>query len=102
MSLTEDDFENSTIQDDSDIPLNVLVSSLVSGANPDSTFVDADTGFRSQADAENFNEDLELPGENSGESVGRGKRKKKQNTLYASKNFWRHYDEDNAEVEEME
>ena len=94
ISLTEDDFEDSAIQDDSNIPLKVLVSSLVSGAEPDNDFVDTNMGFRSQADAKSLNKESE--------ETGRGKRKRRQNTLYASENFWRHYNKDKAEVEEME
>lgn len=98
----ESDKSNTTLEDDDaddgDLPISTLINLMTAG----DTNLPATVGTRrngtltSLADAENVDlagdrVTVEEP-EGSGDSEGKGKRKRHANQHYAA--FWRHYDED--------
>ncbi|KAG6850928.1 hypothetical protein C0991_009934 [Blastosporella zonata] len=93
----EDDF--SDIEeggDDSDIPLDVLINSMTSKPQIDGIAGRENGALEADRDAEDLEEALE----DSGKSMGRGKRVRRSNKLYTSAHFWRHYDGDASDAEE--
>ena len=86
--------------DDSDVPIDVLIKNIVADVAPRGYTVGVWGGFQAEADAETF-EDKPAPkldeGDNAVGELGRGKRRKQPNQLYAA--FWWHNDSDVSDAE---
>ena len=84
------------------MPVTVVVESLIYGSTPARYKVSGDGGFEAATAAEVFYDD-KVPDKNGngqgGVELGRGKRQRKSNRLYDSKQFWHHYDDENSSEE---
>ena len=99
----EDERANLTATDnvnDSDVPITVVIESLIHGSSPAGYKVSGDGGFEAVTAAETFDDD-ELPDNNGNGEVelGCGKHQQKSNRLYDMKQFWRHYNDENSSEE---
>ncbi len=118
--VDESGVDNSDLQDDSDLPIQDVVSCMIAGTTAQgNVVVGPDGGLQSKAAAESFDEpdsnaidmamddaerEPDMPHGNTHQnkmpSRGRSGRKRVSNKHYASKNFWRHYDEDESDAVE--
>lgn len=104
MPQPEDDEPSSGTSDDVDVPIEVLVKNMIKKNPPKGYVILPDGGMEANTAAETF----EDHGDNEVESghgepltmdLGRGKRKKKPNTLYNQSSFWRHNDSSDSEID---
>ena len=98
----EDDEPSSGTSDDVDVPIEVLVKNMVKKKAPKGYVILPDGGMEASTAAETFEDhgDAEVEsGELSTKELGRGKRKKKPNTLYNQSAFWRHNDSSDSEID---
>ena len=104
----EDDEPSSGVSDDVDVPIEVLVKNMVKKKAPKGYVIlpDGHGGMEANTAAETF--EFENHGDNEVESghgeplakdLGRGKRRKKPNTLYNQSSFWRYNDSSDSEIE---
>jgi hypothetical protein len=82
--------------DDSDIPLKMVIDSIVTGRKPKNVRARENGTFES-IQAEHV-EDVSDTAEMKAEDLGRGKRVRKANRLYAA--FWKHNDNDESDKED--
>lgn len=77
----------------SEVQLQTVVSSMVTGTRPEGVSSREDGGLSLTGEAESMDADVDVAVEPAGsteESTGRGKRRKIANRLYSSGTFWRH------------
>jgi hypothetical protein len=90
---------------DVDVPIEVLVKNMVKKKTLKGYVILPDGGMEASTAAETFEDhhgDAEVEsGELSTKELGRGKRKKKPNTLYNQSAFWRHNDSSDSEIDYM-
>jgi hypothetical protein len=87
---------------DSDLSLEMIVKSIVSGAHPEGFAHHPTGGLMSIADAERLDEpSLKAPVnlEHVDPDLGHGKHTRTANRLYKSSTFWRHHDNDDSDAE---
>ena len=97
----EDNEPSPGTSDDVDVPIEVLVKNMVKKKAMKGYLILPDGGMEANTAAENFEDhgDNEVEsGEPLTEDLGRGKRRKKANTLYQS-TFWRHDDSSDSELD---
>ena len=89
--------------DDSDVPLPVVIKSIVDDQAPEGYSAGLQGGFEAATMAEAFEiEEQAIVEENSQvaiESLGRGKRRKQPNRRYNNVQFWCHNDSDDENVD---
>jgi len=94
----EDNEHSSGTSDDVDVPIEVLIKNMVKKKAPKGYVILPDGGMEANTAAETFEDDNELEsGEPLTIDLGRGKRRKKPNTLYNQSTFWRHNDSSDSE-----
>ena len=98
----EDDEPSSGLSDDVDVPIEVLVINMVKKRAPKGYVILPDGGMEANTVAETFEDhednDVEF-GEPVTKDLGRGKRRKKPNTLYNQSTFWHHNDSSDSEID---
>jgi hypothetical protein len=103
----DEDGEAAVFEDDSDVPCEAVIANLL-GVSPTGVKLNDTGDIVSAAAAESMEtpsdavkleikNDLGNNSDNGG--LGRGKRKRTQNTLYNTKSFWRHNDNDASDDE---
>ena len=102
----EDDEPISGTSDDVDVPIEVLVKNMVKKKVPKGYVILPDGGMEANTAAEAFEDHRDNEVESGhGElepltkDLGRGKRRKKPNTLYNQASFWRHNDSSDSEID---
>ncbi|SJK99870.1 uncharacterized protein ARMOST_03181 [Armillaria ostoyae] len=118
--VDESRVDNSNLQDGSDLPIQDVITCMIVGAAAQGNVViGPDGGLQSNAAAESFDKpdsnaidvatddakrELDLVHgknhQNKMPSTGHSRHKRVGNKLYASKNFWKHYDEDDSDAME--
>ena len=96
----EDNEHSSGTSDDVDVPIEVLVKNMVKKKAPKGYVILPDGGMEANTAAETFEHDNNNEvgsGEPLTKDLGRGKCRKKLNTLYNQSTFWRHNDSSDSE-----
>jgi len=81
LDVEEQDF------DDSNIPVELVIESMVKGSVPEGIERQSDSRLASSMDAEKMEEKTKQAEE---KPMGRGKRERRENQWYSSKTFWKH------------
>jgi hypothetical protein len=90
------DSENGSVEDDSDVPLQVLIQELTEKKVRKGFAINDMGALVADSDAERFESTVDDGNDNVVEDLGRGKRHKHPNRLYNNNTFWCH-DDDNSQ-----
>ena len=91
------DAEDNSVEDDSDVPLGVLIQELTE-KKVCKGFAISDMGaLVAESEAERFESTVDNGNDNVDKELGRGKRQKHPNRLYNNTTFWCHDDDNDGD-----